>query len=103
MTASASVEGDPKRSHWWELEHSWWLALILVGVGFLTWLAFGYIWLRTKLRRWLIAAICYAALLALAGVLLSYESDTWQVWVGTLALLACWLGGFVHGLAWRGE
>jgi len=95
------MASDPKRSGWWELEHSWWLFLIALSLGFLTWAAFGYVWLRTKARAWGLAAVGYLALLIAAGIFLSYDQNTWQVAVGTIALIGCWAGGFVHGLAWR--
>jgi hypothetical protein len=95
------MASEPKRSRAWELEHSWWLFLILLSFGFMTWAAFAYIWLRTKVHGWGIAAFGYLALIVAAMLLLSHEQDTWEVSVGTVALIACWAGGFVHGLAWR--
>ena len=71
--------------------------------GFLTWAAFGYIWVRTKAHEWGVAAVAYLALIVVSMVLLSHERGTWEVGVGTVGLIACWAGGFVHGLAWRGR
>jgi hypothetical protein len=95
---------DPQRSHWWQLEHSWWLALIALGFGFLTWASFGYIALRTRRPRWFAWAAGYLGLItASTYVLDAYPQDSWQVGIGALGLIACWAGGFVHGLAIRGE
>jgi len=97
------MANDPRRSNWWELDHSWWLFIIALAFGFLTWAAFGYIWVRTKAHEWGVAAVAYLALIVVSMVLLSHERGTWEVGVGTVGLIACWAGGFVHGLAWRGR
>lgn len=101
---NSGMSADPERSRWWQLEHSWWLALIALGCGFLTWAAFGYVALRTKRRAWFVWAAVYLALIGVSTYLLdSYEQDDWQLGVGVFGLLGCWVGGFAHGLAIRGE
>jgi hypothetical protein len=98
------MAADPKRSRWWELEHSWWLALIGVGFGFLTWAGFGYIAMRTRRRRWFVWAAFYLVLICVSTFFLdAYQEDQWQVSIGVFGLLGCWIGGFVHALAIRGE
>jgi hypothetical protein len=98
------MAADPERSRWWELEHSWWLFLIAIGIGFLTWAGFGYVGLRTKRRDWLAWAAVYLGLIAASTYLLdAYEEDQWQLSLGVFGLLGCWIGGFVHGLVIRGE
>jgi SARP family transcriptional regulator, regulator of embCAB operon len=98
------VAADPERSRWWELEHSWWLGLIALGCGLLTWAGFGYIALRIKRIQWYAWAAAYLALIAVSIYLLdAYDEDQWQVAVGVFGVLGCWIGGFVHGLAIRGE
>src|SRR5919108_4175128 len=94
---------DPERSTWWEREHSWWLVLIALSLSFRTWAAFGYIWMRTRVRSWLVAAVGYLVLLLVAFYFLSFDDDSWQVGFGAVALLGCWVDGFVHGLAKRRE
>ncbi len=86
------------------MEHSWWLALIALSAGFLTWTAFAYIGLRARRRSWQAWAAAYLLLIVAATYLLNaYAEDSWGVAVGTIGLLGCWAGGFVHGLAIRGE
>ena len=98
------MAADPERSRWWQLEHSWWLGLIAIGCGFVTWAGFGYIALRTKRVRWFIWAAVYLAVIVVSTYLLdAYDEDQWQVGIGVFGLLGCWVGGFVHGLAIRGE
>jgi hypothetical protein len=98
------MAADPHRSRWWELEHSWWLGLIAIGCGFLTWAGFGYVALRTKQRRWFAWAAFYLVLLSVSTYFLdAYDEDQWPIWIGVLGLLGCWVGGFVHALAVRGE
>jgi hypothetical protein len=98
------MAADPQRSRWWELEHSWWLGLIAIGCGFLTWAGFGYVALRTKQRRWFAWAAFYLVLLSVSTYFLdAYDEDQWPIWFGVLGLLGCWVGGFVHALAVRGE
>jgi hypothetical protein len=98
------MAADPERSRWWELEHSWWLGLIAVGFGFLTWIGFGYVALRTKRPRWFAWSGFYLALITVSMYLLDgYSDDQWQVAVGAIGLFGCWIGGFVHALAIRGE
>jgi hypothetical protein len=98
------MAADPERSRWWELEHSWWLGLIAVGVGFLTWAGFGYVALRTKRRRLFVWSGLYLALIVVSAYFLdAYAEDQWQIWIGVFGLLGCWVGGFVHALAVRGE
>jgi helix-hairpin-helix protein len=98
------VGRDPDRSKLWKVEHSWWLGLIALSAGFLTWASFAYIGLRTKRRRWQAWAAAYLMLIVAATYLLNaYDQDSWGVAAGTIGLLGCWAGGFVHGLAIRGE
>jgi hypothetical protein len=98
------LAADPERSRWWELEHSWWLGLIAVGFGFLTWAGFGYVALRTKRPSWFGWAGFYLALIAVSVYFLdAYGEDQWPIWFGVLGWLGCWVGGFVHALAIRGE
>src|SRR5438552_11657889 len=98
------MAADPERSRWWELEHSWWLALIAVGFGFLTWAGFTYVALRTRRKRWFAWAAGYLVLIVVSTYLLdAYQQDQWQLAVGVFGLFGCWAGGFVHGLAIRGE
>jgi Helix-hairpin-helix motif len=102
--AETGMAADPQRSRWWELEHSWWLALIAIGFGFLTWAGFGYVALRTKRRGWFAWAGFYLALIAVSAYFLdAYSEDQWQIWVGVFGFLGCWIGGFIHALAVRGE
>src|SRR5919108_5165058 len=77
---------DPERSTWWEREHSWWLVLIALSLSFRTWAAFGYIWMRTRVRSWLVAAVGYLVLLLVAFYFLSFDDDSWQVGFGAVAL-----------------
>src|SRR5438552_4317710 len=63
------MAADPERSRWWELEHSWWLALIAVGFGFLTWAGFAYVALRTRRKRWFAWAAGYLVLIVVSTYL----------------------------------
>jgi Helix-hairpin-helix motif len=95
---------EPERSKAWQFEHSWWLALIVLSAGFLTWASFAYLGLRTRRRSWQAWAVVYLGLVVISTYLLNaYDQDSWGVAVGTVGLLGCWAGGFVHGLAVRGE
>jgi len=95
---------DPERSRLWELEHSWWLVLIVVSFGVLSWASFGYIAARTGKRVWFAWAAFYLLLAVVSVVLVgSYGVDTWQAGLGTFGIIACWAGSFVHGLSIRGR
>ena len=88
------------------LRRSWWLGLILVSLGLLTWTAFLYLWARTRRRRGLVwAALYFALAVATLAVLVvggATESTAWSV-IGTLLLLGLWVGALAHGLRIRRE
>jgi Helix-hairpin-helix motif len=98
------MASEPRRSRAWRLEHTWWLFLILLSVGFFSWASFAYIAYRTKVRRWFAWAAGYGAGIVVSFTFLTVGSeDSWQVGVGTVLLLAVWGGSFIHGLAIREE
>jgi helix-hairpin-helix protein len=94
---------EPERSRWWKLGQSWWIALVAAGFGFLTWLGFGYVGSRTKRRRWLWWAAVYSGGIVVASYLLSRPGYGWAAGLGTIGLVACWIGGLVHALVIRDE
>lgn len=60
--------------------------------------------MRARRRTWQAWAAAYLLSIVAATYLLNaYDQDSWGVAVGTIGLLGCWAGGFVHGLAIRGE
>jgi uncharacterized RDD family membrane protein YckC len=90
----------------WGLKRSWWLALIVLSLGLLSWVAFLYLGARTNLRRWRIWAALYLALAVASIALLAVggdsNSDVWSG-IGTLLLLGLWVGSLAHGLIIRRE
>jgi hypothetical protein len=45
----------------------------------------------------------YLAALLISSRLLSFPGYGWAVGLGTIGLLGCWIGGFIHALVIRGE
>ena len=96
---------EPKASPWWRLEHQWWLLLILLPLGWLSWAAFGYLGVRLRHRPWLLAAAGYLALTTVAWLLFSFRTseDDWKAGVFAGITFAVWIAAFVHALIIRGE
>jgi Helix-hairpin-helix motif len=96
------MELRTKRS--WRLEHSWWLFVILLSVGLLSWASFVYLGIRTKRQRWTVWGVVYG--IAVWGGLLvvgAVDEDSWLVLVGAIGWIGGWAGSFIHGLAIRDE
>jgi hypothetical protein len=45
----------------------------------------------------------YLAALLISSWLLGFPGYKWPVGVGTIGLLGCWIGGFIHAVVIRGE
>jgi hypothetical protein len=63
---SMSVTARGKR---WEILHSLWIGWTLFTLGFLSWIAFLYIGIRTRQRNWILWAVLYAVPFCLSGLL----------------------------------
>jgi hypothetical protein len=102
---SMSVTAKGKR---WELLHSLWIGWTLFTFGFLGWIAFLYIGIRTKQRKWILWAVLYAVPLGLAFTLnpLIYSSTDVPepVLNGVTALtFAIWGISIIHAFKARKE
>src|SRR5687768_2345777 len=63
---SMSVTAKGKR---WEILHSLWIGWTLFTLGFLCWIAFLYIGIRTRQRKWILWAVVYSVPFCLSGLL----------------------------------
>lgn len=97
------MAGTADRSALWKIGESWWLALIALSCGLVTWAAFAYVGFRTRERKWILAAAVYLGLDVEAFVLLDRPGYGVSAAVATISVFVCWVGGFVHGLVIRGE
>jgi serine/threonine-protein kinase len=73
------------KSWGWKIAHSWWVPVPFLTLSLLGWLAFLYIGLRARRVRWLIWALAYFTLVALA---LAYSGTTLSGWL----ILVAWFG-----------
>lgn len=93
-----------ERSRRWRVAHSWWVGLIVIGFGALTWIAFAYVGVRTRRLRWIRWAAIYTAVLVASVYLVDLPGETWRTDVGVAGLLVfCWLGGIGHGVGIRSD
>lgn len=102
MTSAESLLQDRD----WRIKNSLWiLGTLFCCCG--TWASFLYVGISAKRQSWLIAAAGYgAATIGLTALIGSAptapdgatDSSSWQSNVGTLLVLAVWLGGFVHAV-----
>jgi hypothetical protein len=60
----------------WEWRHSLWI-LWTFTLGFLNWIAFAYIGIRARQPKWLLAAVVYAAPMAMAFALGAVVPEAW--------------------------
>jgi hypothetical protein len=102
------MEGAPVRSRGWRLRHSWWLGLILFSLGLRAWVAFGYIGIRTRQRRWVGSAGLYLLLAGASLALLAAggaSNSTLEPVLGLLLWLGLFVGSVAHSLVtgahWR--
>jgi hypothetical protein len=86
------------------LAESWWLVLLLVPLGFLSFGAFLYTGIRARHRPWIVAGVVYAFVLY-AGFLLTVSSDDDSLVsnVGITLVLLGWGVSLVHAFAIRGR
>ncbi len=87
----------------WELRHSLWIAWTFT-LGFFNWIAFFYIGIRAKRRRWLLWGLVYAIpfILAMATV----DRPAFDGWVGDLVValtLILGIASIVHAFRVRKE
>jgi DNA uptake protein ComE-like DNA-binding protein len=73
-----------------------WLALSLIPVGFTTWIMFLYLGIRGRRPRWIGWSAVYLSLLGVWLALVSIGGVLGSI--GTVLMLAVWLGGIAHGL-----
>lgn len=91
----------------WRRRNSMWMVPSVVCCGAMTWVSFLYIGFTAKRPSWLAAAAAYGVAFVASFVLVgsgpttadgSSSSASWQSSVGSLCLLAVWIGGSVHAL-----
>ena len=102
--SSVSIEAATKlRSRPWRRWNSWWVWVPLVDFGFLGWLGFVFAWVRTRDRRYGIAAAVFGAFVVAGFVLITAdnERDTILADLGAVAVLVSMIGGAVVAGIWK--
>ncbi len=91
----------PSRGRKWELFHSLWIGWTFT-LGFLSWLAFVYIGVRTRHSRWVLWGLFYATPLIL---FLFFEQgpNSWQTNLTLTTILALGVVSIVHAFLVRKE
>ncbi|MBA2442805.1 MAG: hypothetical protein H0V53_10445 [Rubrobacter sp.] len=91
-----------ERSTGWKLMHSLWMLWFLT-LGFFNWVAFVYIGVRVRQRRWVLWGLFYSIPLLLFIVIDTSDIESWPVDVATAALLALGVASVLHGFKVRKE
>ncbi|MCM3703200.1 hypothetical protein [Paenibacillus macerans] len=78
-----------ERGKAWEITNSWWILLTLVPFAMTSFIAFLYIGLRVKQRRWQIWGIVY-----LAAMIPAFS--TTAIGIGAAIALSVWVASIVH-------
>jgi hypothetical protein len=98
MTAAVPASPRPGRA----FRHSLWILPAIVPLGMGAWLSFGYIGIRHRRARWLVAGAVYLGLMIAWISLLATAPATgnWPVTAnaGLIIAVALWPAGFVHAL-----
>lgn len=87
----------------WELAHSIWIGWTLFTFGFLNWVAFLYIGIRAKQRKWLWWSAVYFAPFLLFMLSPSGDQANWLTGLSTVLLLTSWAASTFHAFRARRE
>jgi hypothetical protein len=86
----------------WELLHSLWIGWTILTLGFLNWIAFVYIGVRTKQRKWILWGLLYSGPL-LFSIFYGPRAPEWLVNIGVALELLLWAVSIVHAFIARRE
>lgn len=103
-TEEVPVLSVTSRGWLWETLQSWWVALVFISCGLLSWLAFLYIGIRTKSRAWILAGFVYLVPIVFAASadrLPITDSGFWYTAVILSFVIFPWVISFFHAVKAR--